>query len=79
MKKNTLYCYNLGHYYIESLAMPNQEFTTKLQIVSDEGKLLTKDGEKKVTATVIEESDLMNWYEVDAPEEPIEGKIEPTE
>ena len=48
-----------------SLTKPDKEYTEKLRLIADEGKALTKDGEKVFSCIDVDSAD--GWYEVDAP------------
>ena len=43
------------------------EFSEKLRLIADEGKMLTTDGEN--LSPCVDVDDVAGWYEVDSPEE----------
>lgn len=43
------------------------EFSEKLRLIADEGKMLTTDGEN--LSPCVDVDDITGWYEVDSPEE----------
>lgn len=56
-----------------SPAKPNTDYTEMYRLVADEGKALTRDGVNLTSCTDVEDTD--GWYEVDAPEEEVEGEV----
>ena len=50
-----------------SLNKPDCEYTERVRLIAEKGKLLTKDGEN--FCRVIDQDTADGWYEVDAPEE----------
>jgi hypothetical protein len=52
---------------------PECEYTEKMRLIADEGKMLTKDGENLHRVIDVDSSE--GWYEVDAQEEE-EGSVE---
>lgn len=46
---------------------PDCEYTERVRLVAEKGKLLTKDGENFCRVIDVDTAD--GWYEVDAPEE----------
>lgn len=49
---------------------PNVAYTERFRLVADEGKALTRDGVDFTACVDVSTTD--GWYEVDAPNEPIE-------
>lgn len=49
---------------------PNVAYTERFRLVADEGKALTRDGVDFTACIDVSTTD--GWYEVDAPNEPIE-------
>ena len=49
---------------------PNAAYTESVRLVADEGKALTRDGVDFTACVDVLTTD--GWYEVDAPNEPIE-------
>lgn len=46
---------------------PECEYTERVRLFADEGKMLTTDGEKFCSVIDVDSAD--GWYEVDAPKE----------
>ncbi len=63
---NKLYRYNRARGGITvSLNKPNCEYTELVRLMADEGKRLTKNGEKLYS--VIDQETAEGWYEIDDP------------
>ena len=55
----------------DTLEIPaDVDFTERVRLVADEGKLLTQDGENLYPAKDADSAD--GWYEVDAPKEALD-------
>lgn len=67
MKKTLCYTY-LGENgtLLTTLHLEGIYSVRKYMLNADENKLLTKDGKKFTSSVLIPESDLDNWYEVEA-------------
>ena len=48
-----------------------EDYDTLSRLIADEGKMLTTDGENLTIFVDVENYEVANWYEVDAPEEEI--------
>ena len=49
----------------------DKEYDTLSRLIADEGKTLTKNGEDLTFCVDVENYEIANWYEVDAPEEEV--------
>lgn len=68
MKHIPLYRYEReGGGITDSPIKPECEYTERVRLVAEEGKMLTKDGGELRRVVDVDSAD--GWYEVDAPEE----------
>lgn len=68
MIKKTIYCFENNAYYTESLEKPNKEFFTRIRLYAEPKKALTKDQIDFHSMITVDESDLLDWQEVDRPD-----------
>lgn len=71
MKIKLLYRYRKNDMAIDSLNLPEEqvEYIERYRLVADENMALTKDNEKLYSVIDIDQEDLINWVEVEKPEE----------
>ena len=67
MITKTLYRYKTEKYTVDSLTKPDCEYIERARLIADEGKMLTKDGEKLASVVDVDKDDASNWYEVEQP------------
>ena len=65
MKREVLYHYiGTNGTILSPVHLEDAYYIRKIRLVADEGKRLTKNGEKYVTSVTIPEEDEENWREV---------------
>ena len=66
-----LYRYNQEQMTIDSLILPEEQeqYIERYRLVADENMALAKDNEKFYSVIDIDQEDLINWVEIEQPEE----------